>query len=488
MRKYIFRIFILIFFFSMIWIKSIYATGVVDKEYEGDRNYGVKCRHQSALTDNSQDDLNYTVKNQGTSSTITISAKSGKNIYVTDSIDLEFVWLDDASSSWVLADQTVFAYYKAPEFKITSGKAKIDPATAAKQSTHNRSGINHTRVKLKFSLEQAGDCIAKGTIEAGTYKYPITIEIKNVQSIGMLCRNTLVDKNHWREVLKTGATPEIMAKRQIEALGVISDKTVINNTKIPFEKKDEYFMSYSYTKFYLGKSETITGKPDGTKTSTSVCKINKGIDNIDESDISQDTSFEWDELSLTTVYTYVMKYCFAYFEDLPADYKMVYVCFGEAAVPREGETEEEAIERVEGKLDEAADEYIEEVIQGIKLGISIAMGAKGIDRDTYDYGRLVDALADRDFYTNSIGNLGEDDVIKVEEKTGKVVEVITSIGMVLAIIIPAILGVKYQIGSVEEKAEYKKSMIPYFVGATLLFSICTVVKIIQAIGTAINQI
>ena len=52
----------------------------------------------------------------------------------------------------------------------------------------------------------------------------------------------------------------------------------------------------------------------------------------------------------------------------------------------------------------------------------------------------------------------------------------------------ALLGVKYMISSAEDKADYKKDLVPYFVGALLLFSICTFVKILQTIGNKINEI
>ena len=46
---------------------------------------------------------------------------------------------------------------------------------------------------------------------------------------------------------------------------------------------------------------------------------------------------------------------------------------------------------------------------------------------------------------------------------------ITGVGMALAVIIVAILGVKYMLGSADERAEYKKSMLPYLIGALLVF-------------------
>lgn len=76
----------------------------------------------------------------------------------------------------------------------------------------------------------------------------------------------------------------------------------------------------------------------------------------------------------------------------------------------------------------------------------------------------------------------------MESKVGRVLSVITNLGIILSVIMSAVLGVKYMLGSVEEKADYKKDLIPYLIGAALLFGICTIVKILQAVGESINNI
>ena len=51
---------------------------------------------------------------------------------------------------------------------------------------------------------------------------------------------------------------------------------------------------------------------------------------------------------------------------------------------------------------------------------------------------------------------------------GRILGIIQTIGVVLAVVILAILGIKYMMGSAEEKADYKKSFIPYIVGAVVV--------------------
>ena len=43
------------------------------------------------------------------------------------------------------------------------------------------------------------------------------------------------------------------------------------------------------------------------------------------------------------------------------------------------------------------------------------------------------------------------------------------VGIVISVIILMVLGIKYMMGSAEEKAEYKKTFIPFIIGAVLLF-------------------
>lgn len=56
----------------------------------------------------------------------------------------------------------------------------------------------------------------------------------------------------------------------------------------------------------------------------------------------------------------------------------------------------------------------------------------------------------------------------IQDFGGKILGIVQTIGVVVAVIIIVVVGVKYLMGSAEEKAEYKKTMIPYIVGAALV--------------------
>ena len=49
-----------------------------------------------------------------------------------------------------------------------------------------------------------------------------------------------------------------------------------------------------------------------------------------------------------------------------------------------------------------------------------------------------------------------------------------------------VLGIKYMMGSAEEKAEYKKTFIPYIVGALLLFAASALVGVLYNWADSIN--
>ncbi len=67
------------------------------------------------------------------------------------------------------------------------------------------------------------------------------------------------------------------------------------------------------------------------------------------------------------------------------------------------------------------------------------------------------------------------DITKVGNKIMGILQVV---GILIAVIILMVLGIKYMMGSAEEKAEYKKTMIPYIVGAILIFAAATIANAI----------
>ena len=59
-----------------------------------------------------------------------------------------------------------------------------------------------------------------------------------------------------------------------------------------------------------------------------------------------------------------------------------------------------------------------------------------------------------------------------------IIQVIRVIGVVVAVVTLMVIGIKYMTGSVSEKAEYKKTMIPYLIGAFIFFALSQLIPII----------
>ena len=72
-----------------------------------------------------------------------------------------------------------------------------------------------------------------------------------------------------------------------------------------------------------------------------------------------------------------------------------------------------------------------------------------------------------DLKTDSISTIGNN-----------VVKILQTVGVVLSVVILIVLGIKYMMGSAEEKAEYKKSMMPYVIGAALIFAASALAQVI----------
>lgn len=64
---------------------------------------------------------------------------------------------------------------------------------------------------------------------------------------------------------------------------------------------------------------------------------------------------------------------------------------------------------------------------------------------------------------------------------------VQGIGIGVAVIILVVLGIRYMMGSAEEKAEYKKTMIPYVVGAVLIGAASTIANAVYTFGTSMNS-
>ena len=66
-------------------------------------------------------------------------------------------------------------------------------------------------------------------------------------------------------------------------------------------------------------------------------------------------------------------------------------------------------------------------------------------------------------------------------KVNVIVSVIEAVGIILSVIILIVIGIKYMLGSVEEKADVKGLLIPYIAGCVIVFGSFAIWKLVVTI-------
>lgn len=70
------------------------------------------------------------------------------------------------------------------------------------------------------------------------------------------------------------------------------------------------------------------------------------------------------------------------------------------------------------------------------------------------------------------------DVGSINTIGNQIITIVSTVGSIASVIVLVILGLKYMMGSAEEKAEYKKTLLPYVIGAALVFAASAIAGII----------
>ena len=84
-------------------------------------------------------------------------------------------------------------------------------------------------------------------------------------------------------------------------------------------------------------------------------------------------------------------------------------------------------------------------------------------------------------------NLSGEGTDKFDSIGNKIIGMVQAIGSIVSVLILVVLGIKYMMGSAEEKAEYKKTMIPYLVGAVLIFAASNIASMVYSFANSITK-
>ena len=82
-----------------------------------------------------------------------------------------------------------------------------------------------------------------------------------------------------------------------------------------------------------------------------------------------------------------------------------------------------------------------------------------------------------DNFTSSISTSGTG-AEEVKTRGGRIVGIIQVVGTIVAVGMLMVLGIKYMLGSADQKAEYRKTMIPYLIGSILIFGFSNITQVI----------
>ena len=71
----------------------------------------------------------------------------------------------------------------------------------------------------------------------------------------------------------------------------------------------------------------------------------------------------------------------------------------------------------------------------------------------------------------------------LKEVSDTIYNVLLGIGVALSVIVGAILGIKFMISSVDEKAQIKEALVPYVAGCVVIFGAFGIWKLVMVIGS-----
>lgn len=66
----------------------------------------------------------------------------------------------------------------------------------------------------------------------------------------------------------------------------------------------------------------------------------------------------------------------------------------------------------------------------------------------------------------------------LNDKVGTIVSLVRIVGIIVSVVSLSLIGIKFMLASVEEKARYKQTMMPWIIGAIMIFAITTIPTLI----------
>ena len=78
-------------------------------------------------------------------------------------------------------------------------------------------------------------------------------------------------------------------------------------------------------------------------------------------------------------------------------------------------------------------------------------------------------------------SLSYDDASYLFNKSQTIIATLRNIAAIVSVLVITILGIKYMVGSVEERAEYKKTMLPIVIACFFIAGLSEILALIESI-------
>lgn len=84
---------------------------------------------------------------------------------------------------------------------------------------------------------------------------------------------------------------------------------------------------------------------------------------------------------------------------------------------------------------------------------------------------------------SAYGSVSESGTTEFKTKIGNFLGIFQMAGSAIAVISLICMGIAYMMGSIEEKAKYKKTLFPYFIGAMMVFGLSNLLNLVYLVVT-----
>lgn len=105
------------------------------------------------------------------------------------------------------------------------------------------------------------------------------------------------------------------------------------------------------------------------------------------------------------------------------------------------------------------------------LMIAVMLISSTIPVFATDYSTLINSI-------DTAGKGTDSSTDGIKDMAGKVIKFIRNLAVIAGVLILTVLGFKYMLGSAEEKADYKKSLVPLIVGIIVVMAAAQIMTMI----------